>query len=116
MSKTKSKNATQSKLNKSLNSHIRRKQSQNIELENAKMLKRLQEKKSSINTNKLSQDWRKNKYVIRHLSNYPFIMSDRNKKSKRTSSSMLPPPHSLEIFKVKVIDGVSFLVTIRLDS
>lgn len=43
-------------------------------------------------------------------------MSDRNKKSKRTSSSMLPPPNSLEIFKVKAIDGVSFLITIRLDS
>lgn len=29
---------------------------------------------------------------------------------------MLPPPNSLEIFKVKAIDGVSFLITIRLDS
>ena len=59
------------------------------------MLKRLQEKKAIINNEKLNQDWRKNKYVIRHLSNYPFIMSDRNKKSKRTSFSVLPPPNSL---------------------
>ena len=41
--------------NKSLNSTIRRQQFQNIEMENAKMLKRLQDKKPNYETGKLKQ-------------------------------------------------------------
>jgi hypothetical protein len=37
-------------MNKSLNSNFRKKQLQNIEIENAKLLKRLQDKKSDYQT------------------------------------------------------------------
>ena len=51
MSKPQNKTITQlPRVNKSLNSSYRRKISQNIEVENAKMLKRIQEKKATLNT------------------------------------------------------------------
>ena len=43
------------RMNKSLNQGFRRKQLQDIEIENAKMLKRLQDKKSDYEAHKLKQ-------------------------------------------------------------
>ena len=89
---------------------------QNIQIENAKLLKRLQERKPNYETEKFRQTWRKQKYVIKNLSNYPFIISDRKKK-KTNSQSLIPrdPSSSIvELSKMKTIDGVSFLITIRM--
>jgi hypothetical protein len=41
------------RMNKSLNSNFRKKQLQDIEIENARLLKRLQEKKSDYDSGKL---------------------------------------------------------------
>lgn len=43
------------RMNKSLNSNFRKKQLQNIEIENARLLKRLQDKKSDYDTGKLKE-------------------------------------------------------------
>jgi hypothetical protein len=48
-------------MNKSLNSNFRKKQLQNIEIENARLLKRLQEKKSDYQAQKLKNEWKKQK-------------------------------------------------------
>jgi hypothetical protein len=70
--------SNKNKCNKSLNQSYRRKQLQNIEEENAKMLKRLQEKKSSYATEKLRKDWVENKDIIRKMSNLPFHINKRS--------------------------------------
>ena len=107
------------KLNRSLNSSIRKRQMQNIEIENAKLLRRLQERRSNYETEKFKQSWRKQKNVIKNMSNYPFIISDR--KRKKNSSTQLVPNRdvrtsAIELSKIKTIDGVSFLITIRMGS
>ena len=51
-------------MNRSLNSNFRRKQLQDIEIENARMLKRLQEKKSDYDARRLKIEWKKQKKVI----------------------------------------------------
>ena len=48
-------------MNKSLNSNFRKKQLQNIEIENARLLKRLQDRKSDYQTDKYQKDWKKQK-------------------------------------------------------
>ena len=63
-------------MNKTLNGVYRKKQLQNIEYENAKMLKRLKEKKSSYGVQQLHKDWIKKKKVIQNMSLYPFILND----------------------------------------
>lgn len=63
-------------MNKTLNGGHRKKQIQNIEYENAQMLKRLKEKKSSYGVAGLHRDWQKNKKVIQNMSLYPFILND----------------------------------------
>ena len=85
MGKGKGKAGQQPKLNKSLNQSFRRRQHQNIEIENAKLLKRLQEKRPNYETQKFKQEWKKQKYVIKNLSNYPFIINDKRKGKRSTS-------------------------------
>ncbi len=63
-------------MNKTLNGVYRKKQIQNIEYENAKMLKRLKQKKSTYDVTGLHRDWQKKKKVIQNLSLYPFILND----------------------------------------
>ncbi len=67
-------------MNKSLNSNFRRKQLQNIEVENARLLKRLQDKKSDYEADKLNQEWKKQKEVIKNIANYPLILKDGSKR------------------------------------
>lgn len=72
-------------MNKTLNGVYRKKQLQNIEYENAKMLKRLKEKKSSYGVQQLHKDWIKKKKVIKNMSLYPFILNDNaGNEMKRT--------------------------------
>lgn len=108
---------SQPRINGSLNSSFRRRQMQSIEIENAKLLKRLQERKANYETEKFRQSWRKQKSVIKNMSQYPFIIDDR--KRKKNSSTQLGPSRNsrglnVELSKIKTIDGVSFLVTIRM--
>lgn len=60
---------------------------QNIQIENAKMLKRLQDRKANYETQKFKQSWRKQKQVIQNQSNYPFIFN--NERRKRSSVSQV---------------------------
>ena len=43
------------------------------------MLKRLQDKKPNYDTEKLKQDWLKQKHVIKNVANYPFILNDKRR-------------------------------------
>ena len=73
-------------MNKSLNQGFRRKQLENIQIQNAKMLKRLQERKSDYEAQKLKEEWKKQKTVIKNLVNFPFIIRDKAYcKSRRKS-------------------------------
>lgn len=65
---------SESHFNRSLNSSLRRKQFQSIELENAKMLKRLQEKKSDYELGKMKKDWKRTKKRIQSITNYPIVI------------------------------------------
>ena len=48
-------------MNRSLNAPFRRKQLESIEVENAKLLKRLKEKRSGYDAQKMKEDWKKQK-------------------------------------------------------
>lgn len=86
VSKTKS---TRTKANKSLNDIYRKNQLNSIELENKRLLERLQNKKPTMNTDKLNKDWIDNKSVIKRMANYEFnltSMKPANGKSKGMTS------------------------------
>ncbi len=71
------------RMNKSLNSNFRKKQLQNIEIENARLLKRLQDKKSDYDTGKLKEEWKKQKAVIKNIANYPLILRDGSRRERK---------------------------------
>ena len=105
--------------NRSLNSTFRKKKIEEIELQNAKMLQRLQEKKPNYNADKMKQEWKKQKNVMKIMSHYPASTekqkSPRNSlvglQDKKRSSFKLEP---IESHRIKVLNGISFLITIRL--
>lgn len=66
-----------SQANKSLNSGFRKRQLQDIEVENARFLRRLQDKKSDYETNKFNEDWKKQQNTMKIMANYPLILTDR---------------------------------------
>lgn len=74
-------------MNKSLNYPFRKKQIETIDSENFKLLKRLQEKKSSYDTGKLKEDWKKQKEVIKNIANFPFVLRDAPKRQRRRTVS-----------------------------
>jgi len=104
---------------KSLNVTFRKRQYQEIEIENAKLLKRLQEKKSEYQVGKMKKDWKRQRYVIRNISNYPTMEKKRRERSsdpglhqrtfKESSSA------NVEVNQIKSITGHSFLVNVKLD-
>lgn len=49
------------KMNHTLNASFRRRQLESIEVENARLLKRLQGKRSDYDAKKLKQEWKKQK-------------------------------------------------------
>jgi hypothetical protein len=67
---------------KSLNVTFRKRQYQEIEIENAKLLKRLQEKKSEYQTDKMKKDWRKQRHIIRNISNHPLGTLDKKPRDR----------------------------------
>lgn len=75
-------NTKDSKDPKSLNVTFRKRQYQEIEIENAKLLKRLQEKKSEYQVDKMKKDWKRQRYVIRNISNYPMEKKRRDRSSE----------------------------------
>lgn len=113
------------RMNKSLHSSFRKKQLQNIEVENARLLKRLQEKKSDYQAQRLNEDWKKQKAVIRNIANYPIIIRDGSKRERRRAFSRgldLRPSldrnalgGDIEMMRIRNIDGVNMVVTIKLN-
>ena len=113
-------------MGRSLNAPFRRRQLESIEVENARLLKRIQEKKSDYNTKKLKQDWKKQKEVIKNIAFYPFIIRTNNGRgTKRRPVSM--HKHELnfergtslsgeiEMVRARTLEGESFVVTIKMD-
>jgi len=77
-------------MGRSLNAPFRRRQLESIEVENARLLKKLQDRKSDYNTKKLKQDWKKQKEVIKNIAFYPFIIKAPNKGRRRPISMHRP--------------------------
>jgi hypothetical protein len=110
--------------NKSLHGSFRRKQLENIEIENARLLKRLQEKKSDYKAEKMDEEWKKQKAVIKNIANYPLVIKDRasaRRERKRGFSKALnlEPMSSLgggiELMRLRNIDGINMIITVKLD-
>jgi hypothetical protein len=57
------------KVNKSLNQIYRKKQEENIALENERYLIRLHNKKPTLNLEKIDRDWKNNKKAMKRMSN-----------------------------------------------
>ena len=54
--------------------------------------------------------------MIKNLSNYPFIINDRRRKKNSTIVvGKYGDESNVEMCRVRVIDGISFLVTIRMN-
>lgn len=109
------------KMNKSLNSNFRKKQLQNIEIENARLLKRLQQKKSDYEANKLKDQWKKQKAVIKNIANYPLIIRDGSKRRRGLSREFDTGPtdrpsfqKDVEMMRIRSFNGINVIVTIRL--
>lgn len=108
------------RMNKSLNSNFRKKQLQNIEIENARLLKRLQEKKSDYDTGKLKEEWKKQKAVIKNIANYPLIIRDGSKRerkrllSKELDNDRTALARDIEMMRIRNFNGANIIVTIRL--
>jgi hypothetical protein len=69
--------SSKSEYKHSLNLQYRRREFQRIEVENAKLLRRLQTKKSPYEAYKLQKDWEQKKQVIRNMSSFPVILFDK---------------------------------------
>ncbi len=54
-------------------------------MENAKLLKRIMDKKSDYDSKKLKEEWKEQKKVIKNIANYPFIIRDRIYKGRKKS-------------------------------
>lgn len=55
--------------------------------------------------------------MIKNLSNYPFIINDQKKKTHGKRSISInggTGNHSIELCRVRVIDGTSFLITVKM--
>jgi hypothetical protein len=112
------------RMNKSLNSNFRKKQLQNIEIENARLLKRLQDKKSDYDTGKLKEEWKKQKAVIKNIANYPLIIRDGSRRERKRvfsremdSANLLdrsPLQKDVEMMRIRNFNGTNIIVTVRL--
>jgi hypothetical protein len=112
---------------RSLNGVNRRRRLQDIEQSNVRLLRKLQERKSDYEVERMRRDWKKQKEVIKNISNYPVtIFSNSNKKlametprglvSHRLELEKLYDVNkTYEISRVKVIDWYTFHVVARLD-
>lgn len=126
MNKRSSRDGQRQKMNKSLNSNFRRRQLQGIEIENARLLRRLQDKKSDYEADKMKQEWKKQKTVIKNIANFPLILNDGSRKQKKRSFSKaldaIPPYYDknslrgdIEMMRIRNFEGVNIVITIRFD-
>lgn len=84
-------------------------------------MKRLQEKKSDYQTDKLNEDWKKQKAVIKNIANFPLIVKDGKRTRKRAFSRPinLEPTRfigkDIEIMRLRNVDGTNMVITVKLD-
>lgn len=105
----------------SLNSTLRRRQFQSIEIENAKMLKRLQERKSDYELHKFKKEWKKTKTVIKNITSYPLVDEITGRKRKKNNYTdilelkkiAITDPEDFSLVKIKLIDSKKFIVTLK---
>lgn len=71
---------------------------------------------------RLRQDWKKQKAVIKNIANFPFLPKDSSRR-KRPISKPLDlgcdtngSPNDIELVRLLKINGVSMLVTINLNN
>lgn len=106
-----------SKVNKSLNEIYRKRQMENIELQNKRFVHRLQNKKPTVNIDKLNKDWVDNKGTIRRMANAEFNLTNI-KSSSRVHSITNDKFYKtrfdkLKIMKIRTIDGQKFVLRIE---
>ena len=118
----KKKSGSEGKGNGSLNYSLRKRKFQSIEVENAKMLKRLQDRKSDYELHRFKKDWRKTKAVIKNITSYPIVIDEITGRKKRKSCLYEmgdlkriahTNPEDFELVKVKLINGKKFLITLK---
>lgn len=84
-------------------------------------MKRLQEKKSDYQAEKLNEDWKKQKTVIKNIANFPLILKDGKRSKKRTFSRPinLEPSRFLgkdiELMRLRNVNGTNMVVTVKLE-
>lgn len=98
---------------------------QDIEFDNARLLKKLQEKKSDYEVDRMRKEWKQKKAVIKNISNYPITIFGSRKPSTATNTpreirtieveKAFDINKVYELSRVKVIDWYTFHVVIRLD-
>ena len=126
MARRGSREGERERMNRSLNSNFRRKQLQDIEIENARLLRRLQDKKSDYDAGRLKSEWKKQKKVIQNIANYPLILRDgtRRERSRRAMSRGFDSLNNndrnalggpIEFMRIRNVDGTNMIVTIKLD-
>ena len=87
------------------------------------MLKRLQEKRSSYQAEKMNEDWRKQKEVIKNIANFPLVIKDGKRRERRRTSQK---PMNLdfdrnqiqgdvEMMRIRNIDGFMMVITAKID-
>ncbi len=81
----------------------------------------MQEKKSDYEADKLKQEWKKQKAVIRNIANYPLILNDGTRKERKRNSAREADYSNLgslerdvEMMRIRNFNGVNVIVTIRL--
>lgn len=108
---------------KSLNIATRRKRLQDIEESNARLLKRLQERKSDYDVDRMRRDWRRQLELTKNISSHPekyvkpFTASTSTHAHPGHPPQLSPfdPHRTYELSKVKVVDWYTFHVAVRLD-
>jgi hypothetical protein len=75
-------NNIRTKVNKSLNQFYRKRQMENIEMENKRFVQRLQQKKPTLNMERLQKDWLENKGVIKRMANCQFNLTSIKSSSR----------------------------------
>ena len=88
------------------------------------MLKRLQEKRSSYQAEKMNEDWRKQKEVIKNIANFPLIIKDGKSRKERRRPSQKPMnldfdknqiQGDVEMMRIRNIDGFMMVITAKID-
>ena len=105
------------KVNKSLNQFYHKRQMEDIEIENKRFVQRLQQKKPTLNMDKINKDWIDNKGVIKRMANCQFnLTSIRSSSRVRSITSEKFYQNNLKktkITRLKNIDGQKMLIKIE---